>query len=364
MDEDSVSANIMAKFIIFSCNFPLIFLLSSFYFLTLQPISSSSLKSLNNNPNFDSEIALFGDAEPVDAGSYVNITRPSVSSSGLLLRQKPFKFLDANLSSPTSFSTEFTFSMTPGSGDGLLLVLAPKDFGSTFSGKGPFGLNGENRFLGIEFDTEMNGNVNDLNANHIGVDVGSFVSLTVGNVSSLNLELNSGEKLKSWIDYVASSKRLEIRLSKLGEPRPYNPITAYGIDLLGMWKNEDVYVGISSSNSNGNSSQISSVYSWSFRLRNIPNSMHSLPVNPRGYLDEHGEHLSVHKRRVCPLTVLAGMIFVTGCGALVAFMVLFLWAIIISRHTVFPAEFPVKPVDFRYEKINVVVEKDADSVKM
>ncbi|KAI5346518.1 hypothetical protein L3X38_014397 [Prunus dulcis] len=320
----------MAKFIIFSCNFPLIFLLSSFYFLTLQPISSSSLKSLNNNPNFDSEIALFGDAEPVDAGSYVNITRPSVSSSGLLLRQKPFKFLDANLSSPTSFSTEFTFSMTPGSGDGLLLVLAPKDFGSTFS----------------------------------GVDVGSFVSLTVGNVSSLNLELNSGEKLKSWIDYVASSKRLEIRLSKLGEPRPYNPITAYGIDLLGMWKNEDVYVGISSSNSNGNSSQISSVYSWSFRLRNNPNSMHSLPVNPRGYLDEHGEHLSVHKRRVCPLTVLAGMIFVTGCGALVAFMVLFLWAIIISRHTVFPAEFPVKPVDFRYEKINVVVEKDADSVKM
>lgn len=360
LHEDSVSETLMAKFIISSCSFPLILLLFPFYSLTLtliaRPISSSSLQALNSNPNFDSEIALFGDAEAVDAGSYVNLTRASISSSGLLLRRKPFKLVDANLSNPASFSSEFTFSITPGNGDGLVLVLVPSDFGSTFSGKGPFGLDGENQFLGIEFDTEMNQNVNDLNANHIGVDVGSFVSVTVGNVSSLNLVLNSGEKLKSWIDYDASSKRLEIRLSKLGEPRPYNPITAHYIDLLGMWKDEDVYVGISSSNSNGSSSQITSVYSWTFKLRNVP-KMHSFPVNPRG------ENPGVHKRMACPLSILAGIIFMTGCGALVSFVVLFLWAIIANRHTVFPAEFPVKPTDFRYEKISVVVEEDADGVK-
>ncbi|KAM1126174.1 L-type lectin-domain containing receptor kinase VIII.2-like [Malus sylvestris] len=362
----------MANFTISLCNFPFIFLLSSSYFLTLtlaaEPISSSEPKPPNNssgnpNPNFDSEIFLLGDAALAGGGSYVNITRPSVSSSGLLLRRKPFKFIYGNLSNPASFSTEFAFSMTPGGGDGLLLVFAPGDLGSRLSGKGPFGINGEDRFLGIEFDTEMNGDMNDLNANHIGVDVGSFVSLAVGNVSELNLVLNSGEKLKCWIDYDASSKRLEIRLGKVDESRPYNPITAYGIDLSGMWRDEDVYVGISSSNSNGNSSQISSVYSWNFRLRNVPKSMHSLPVNPRVYLDGHGKSLSMDKRGVCPLTVLAGMIFVTGCGALVAFVVLFLSAIIISRHTEFPAELPAKPVDFRYEKIDVVVEKDANGVK-
>lgn len=358
LHEDSVSETLMAKFIISSCSFPLILLLFPFYSLTLiaRPISSSSLQALNSNPNFDSEIALFGDAEAVDAGSYVNLTRASISSSGLILRRKPFKLVDANLSNPASFSSVFTFSITPGNGDGLVLVLVPSDFGSTFSGKGPFGLDGENQFLGIEFDTEMNQNVSDLNANHIGVDLGSFVSVTVGNVSSLNLLLNSGEKLKSWIDYDASSKRLEIRLSKLGEPRPYNPITAHYIDLLGMWKDEDVYVGISSSNSNGSSSQITSVYSWTFKLRNVP-KMHSFPVNPRG------ENPSVHKRMACPLSILAGIIFMTGCGALVSFVVLFLWAIIANRHTVFPAEFPVNPTDFRYEKISVVVEEDADGVK-
>ncbi|KAM1069535.1 hypothetical protein EV1_001356 [Malus domestica] len=359
----------MANFTISCCNFPFIFLLSSFYFLTLtliaEPISSSGPKPLNNssNPNFDSEIALLGDAALAGGGSYVNLTRPSVSSSGLLLRRKPFKFLDGNLSNPTSFSTEFAFSMTPDGGDGLLLVFAPGDLGSRLSGKGPFGIKGDDRFLGIEFDTEMNGDMNDLNANHIGVDVGSFVSLAVGNVSELNLVLNSGEKLKCWIDYDASSKRLEIRLGKMDDSRPYTPITAYVIDMSGMWRGEDVYVGISSSNSNGNSSQISSVYSWNFRLRNVPKSMHSLPVNPRGYVDGHGESLSVQKRGICPLTVLAGMIFVTGCGALVAFVMLFLWAIIISRHTEFPAEFSPKPVEFRYEKIDVVVEKDAHGIK-
>ncbi|KAM5556582.1 L-type lectin-domain containing receptor kinase VIII.1-like [Rosa sericea] len=362
----------MAKFTISSCSFPFILLLFPFYSLTLtliaKPVSSSSLQALNttNPQNFDSEIALFGDA--ADGGSYVNLTRGSALSSGLLLRRKPFKVAGANLSNPASFSSELIFSITPGNGDGIVVVFVPGDFGSRFSGKGPFGLDGESQFLGVEFDTEMNENVNDVNANHIGVNVGSFVSVTVGNVTALNLVLNSGEKMKSWIDYDASSKRLEIRLSKMGEPRPYNPVVAHGIDLLAMWKDKDVYVGISSSNSNGSSSQISSVYSWSFRMRKVPR-MHSLPVNPRGYLDDqHGGNPGLHKRMACPLSILAGIIFMTGCGALVSFVMLFLWAIIVNRHTVFPAEvlpaeFPVKPnpTDFRYEKISVVVEEDADA---
>ncbi|XP_015877325.3 L-type lectin-domain containing receptor kinase VIII.2 [Ziziphus jujuba] len=329
--------------------------------LIAKPISSSSLQSLNNNtPNFERHIALFGDAQLVDGGGYVKLTRPSVSSSGLLLRREPFSFLDPNLHTPSSFSTEFTFSISPGNGDGIVLVLVPSDFGSKFSGHGSFGLSRQNRFLGVEFDTEMDGKVGDVNDNHVGVDVGSLLSVAVCNVSSMNLVLNSGEKLKSWIDYDASSKRLEIRLSKLGEPRPYNPIIAYGIDLLAMWRDEPVLVGISSSN--GKSLQISSIYSWKFSLRTYPNRMHSLPADPRGFSDEHGKHLTMRQRRVCPLTILAGLIFATGCGALMAFVVLFLWAVVVNRNIIFPAESPLHPVDFRYEKISVVVGKGNDGV--
>lgn len=329
--------------------------------LIVKPISSSTLRSLPQNPNFEPQIALIGDAKLVEDGSFVKLTRPSVSSTGLLLRRKPFRFLDPEFGKPVSFSTEFAFSISPGNGEGLALVLVPSDFGSRFSGQGSFGLSGEKRFLGVEFDTAMDGNVGDLNANHVGVDVGSFVSVAVVNVSSMNLVLNNGAKLKSWIDYDSSSKRLEVRLAKLGEARPYSPIIAYAIDLPAMWRGEEVLVGISSSN--GDSAQISSVYSWKFSLRSFPYSMHSLPVDPRGYSREHGKHSSEHKRRVCPLAILGGLIFATVCGALMAFAVLFLWAVVASRHTVFPTEAPVHHMGFKYEKIGIVVEKDSDGVK-
>ncbi|PON82067.1 Legume lectin domain containing protein [Trema orientale] len=109
---------------------------------------------------------------------------------------------------PVLFSTEFMFSISLRNGEGLVLVLVPGYFRFRFSGGGSFGLSGEKRFLGIEFDTAVNDNVGDLNMNH--VDVGSFVSVAIVNVSSMDLVLNSGEKLKSWIDYDSSSKRLEV----------------------------------------------------------------------------------------------------------------------------------------------------------
>ncbi|XP_062092555.1 L-type lectin-domain containing receptor kinase VIII.2-like [Humulus lupulus] len=354
----------MADFTIvrYFCSFFFTLLISSSSLtLTLiaKPVSSATLQSkLSENPNFEPHIALIGDAELVDGGSFVKLTRPSVSSSGILLRQEPFRFVHP----PISFSTEFTFSISPGKSKGLALVLVPGDFKSKFSGQGSFGLSGEKRFLGVEFDTAMDGNVGDLNGNHVGVDVGSFVSVAVVNVSSMNLVLNNGEKLKSWIDYDASSKRLEVRLAKLGEARPYNPMMAYAIDLPAMWGGEDVLVGISSAN--GDSTQISSVYSWKFSLRSFPHSMHSLPADPRSYSSELSENSTEHPKRVCPLAILGGLIFATVCGALMAFAVLFVWAVVASRHTVFPTtEVPVHHMGFKYEKVGVVVEKNTDGVK-
>ncbi|PON69091.1 Legume lectin domain containing protein [Parasponia andersonii] len=109
---------------------------------------------------------------------------------------------------PISFSTEFTFSISLGNGEGLVLVLVPSYFASKFSGGGSFGLSSKKRFLGIEFDIVMDGNMGDLNMIH--VDVGSFVSVAIVNISSIDLVHSSGEKLKSWIDYDLSSDGLEV----------------------------------------------------------------------------------------------------------------------------------------------------------
>lgn len=265
----------------------------------------------------------------------------------------PFKFPSFSPAKATSFSTEFSFSIS-GKGNGLSLLMGSRNFALRVLGQGKSGVLSEKSYLGVEIGSLSDSNVGDFNA--------SLVAVGVSNASSsVHLETNTGEKLKSWVDYKVSLKRLEVRLSKVGDERPHNPTIAYSIDLSKTWGDNEVYVALQSFN--GKSLETCIVYSWRFRLRKVPNRMHSLPADPHGYVDEPNEELRVHKRRFCPLSVLAGIIFVTGCGAMLAFAVLFVWAVFVNRHTVFPTKGNVKPVDFKYEKISVVVEKDGEVVE-
>ncbi|KAE8663003.1 hypothetical protein F3Y22_tig00113123pilonHSYRG00009 [Hibiscus syriacus] len=331
-----------------------------FIFLTAKPISSFAHPALDNNLCFDPHISLFGDARVVDGSSTVQITRSHALSSGLLLLDKPFKSTLAwNVGRPTSFSTEFSFSIAPGNSDGLAFVLIPNGFHTRFQGQGIFGLSGENTFLGVEFDTKRDDKAGSFNANHVRIDIHGLESVKVSNLSSLNLVLNNGDVLKSWVDYDSSSKLLQVRLSKRDGNRPLNPVLAYQIDLIEMWGNEDIFAAIIST-ADGESSQTSSnvnVYSWRFRVRAVPSSMHSLRADPRGYMDKDSEETREEKGKSCSLTILARLIFATGCGALFAFVMLFMWAIFVSRHTVFPVKCEPGHEDFRYEKVNVIVEK-------
>ncbi|KAK9683419.1 hypothetical protein RND81_10G139700 [Saponaria officinalis] len=333
------------------------FLIFNFITLIAKPSSSFSLNSFNvdKNPNFDSNFTLLGDAQIANEGNFVNLTSPSFGSSfGQIVYKKPFNFIDSK-SSKISFSTDFTFTITPGEGDGIVFVIFPSDddFYKVFD-QGYFGLSDkfDHKFVAVEFDTRKDDNVGDLNGNHVGVDVGSFVSAEISDVSSVGLLLNGGVSLKSWIDYEASSKRLEIRLAESGTDRPYNPLMSYPIDLSKMWGDNDVLVGFSSSS--GNSSQISSLSSWSFEIRTVPSSMHSEPLNPESKLDEDRPV----RRKNCFLTVLGVVIFATGCGTLVAFVALFVWVIFFGRHSNVVPELPMNAVDFKYEKVNVTVDNN------
>lgn len=323
--------------------------------------------SLPNNPKFDANLLLLGDAKSVEgASSRVELTAPNSSpSSGLLIQRKPFKFVTASSKrhAPTSFSTDFAFSISPGDGDGLALIVVPADFLPKFS-RESFGLSREKRYFAVEFDTFFDGNVGDENANHVGVDVCSLVSLKVSNVSSIDLVLNSGNKLHSWVDYDSSSKRLEVRLSKSGSTRPYDPLLVYQIDFGEMWRGEEVLVGLSSSS--GNSRQMTSVYSWKFRVRTVPKWLHSQPLDPQGFSSKHNQEKLAHKNKGCVFWFLSGLIFATGCGMLVAFAVLFLSFVFANPEV---AVIPVKcsrssgDSDFRYEKINVVLEDNSTNAK-
>ncbi|XP_019151035.1 PREDICTED: L-type lectin-domain containing receptor kinase S.4-like [Ipomoea nil] len=205
----------------------------------------------------------------------------------------------------------------------------------------------------------VNENVGDENDNHMGIDVGSLVSLKTCNVSSIKLILSSGVKLHSWVDYDSSSKRLEVRLCKFGGARPFDPLLAYQVDLGEMWKGEEVLMGLSSSS--GNSVEATSVYSWSVRARSVPTWLHSQPVDP---FKVSREHKMVKSNRSCLVTLLSGLIFAMGFGALVSFAALFFRAIFTSeKEAEIQPKCLVYPGEFRYEKVNVVVDDNTVNAK-
>ncbi|KAL6954603.1 hypothetical protein U1Q18_044593 [Sarracenia purpurea var. burkii] len=341
----------------------------SFLILSLKTIyaasdSSFEFKNFDNVSKFESTLALYGDAKVVNGGLSLQITGSSSLSSGRVFFRKPIKLVEGNPRQMVSFSTCFTFSISPGSGDGLAFVLVPVGFPLNLFDGGSFGLLRENtnRTFGIEFDTLMDDNDGDLNGNHVGVDVSSLVSVKVSNVSSINLVLDSGKKLQAWIDYEAGSKRLEIRLVKSGEIKPVDPFLSCPIDLSKMWKEDDVFMGLTSSNRN--SSQRCNVYSWSFNLRQVPHWMHSQPLNPQAFAVKT-KSLPIPKRRNCLLRILAALIFGAGCGALGAFIVLFVWIIFGHRRrpVVVPEAYPPLPLGLEYEKFKLAGEADKDGKK-
>ncbi|CAA0836734.1 Probable sugar phosphate/phosphate translocator [Striga hermonthica] len=185
----------------------------SFLIFTLALFSALNFSySLPSKPHLGSNLVLLGDAKFEDNGSCIRLADPGISSpsSGFIIQRKPIKLFTSSSKSrnPVSFSTDFTFSISPHNGDGLAFLLVPTNFVSRFSA-GSFGILKERRFLVVEYDTSVDEKVRDPNSNHVGVDVGSLVSSKTSNVSSVNLVLNGGVKLRSWIDYDSSSKRIE-----------------------------------------------------------------------------------------------------------------------------------------------------------
>lgn len=337
------------------------------FFLAVPLLVDSSpsfgFQKFDKGSNFESQIALYGDTKVDENGSYVQITGSWNLSAGRVMYRKPIKLVEGNPRRKASFGTYFSFSLSPEDGDGLAFVMLPVGFSLDGYDGTLFGLSNElaekkNRPFVIEFDTKIDAKYGDLNGNHVGIDVGSLVSVKVTNASDVKLVLNSGEKLQCWIDYEATSKRIEVRLSKLGKKRPSDPLISYPIDLSEMFKNKPVFLGLSSSTAN--STQICNLYSWSFKLRQVPYWMHSQPLDPEAFTKD-AEPVALHKRSDCILRVLTALIFGTGCGALGAFIALFVWTVFVTKRPVAPEEYVVtRPVNYEYDKVKVlVVEKSA-----
>ncbi|XP_027336894.1 L-type lectin-domain containing receptor kinase VIII.2-like [Abrus precatorius] len=331
--------------------------------LAFDPIPLFSFADFGKDPKFKPNVALYGNAKVVNVGSGIHFSGSGGSSNARkVLYKKPIKLVQGKPRELLSFSTYFAFSMSLDNGGGLAFVMIPKGsegdvFYQSSSGY-PFELNSRKfEVIGVVFSASKGGK-NEVSTDYnVAMNVGKA---NVSNTYSINLALKSGEKLHAWIDYEASSRRLEVRLSHHGYSKPSDPLLWHLIDLSNELKEKEMFVGFSSVKGKG--SQACFLHSWSFVLGHFPHSMHSEPLDPKVFV-KNTETPVVKPRSDCFLRVLAAMIFGTGCGALTAFIVLYLWTIFGNRGAVVPEESVKQPVDVEYRKVKIVVDKTIEDGK-
>ncbi|XP_030542446.2 L-type lectin-domain containing receptor kinase IV.1-like isoform X1 [Rhodamnia argentea] len=223
----------------------------------------------------------------------------------------PIKFKSSANGSVYSFSTMFVFGMVyeypPLGGYGFAFVLAPR---REFPGALPsyyFGLfnetdngNSSNHIVAVEFDTIQNHEFNDINDNHVGIDVNGLTSVKsalAGYTASpgavfTNLSLMSGKAMQVWVHYDGSQKQFNVTLSPIDVEKPKTPLLSLSIDLSPIIM-ETMYVGFSSSTG----SLVTSHYivGWSFKVNGEAQGLvlSQLPRLPRVRKEEKSYLLTV-----------------------------------------------------------------------
>lgn len=223
-------------------------------------------------------------AAAVASSGLLQLTNETNEVLGHAFYPEPLRFKDASTGAPLSFSTTFVVAIAPrypdAHGHGIAFALAPSPtVPGAVAGKylGLFNTSdnspqGRSGVVAVELDTAMDVEFEDINDNHVGIDVHSLRSVNstpagytdnVGTGKFAGISLVSGEPLQAWIEYDAASMRLEVTVSPAGKPRPAVPLVSRTVDLSSAVA-DDTYIGFSAANGAASSSHY--VLGWSFRL--------------------------------------------------------------------------------------------------
>lgn len=131
--------------------------------------------------------------------------------------------------------------------------------------------------FGVEFDVFKNEEFNDINDNHVGIDVNSLKSMEAheagywpddsnGKDEKLfkKIKLNSGENYQVWIDY--NDSLISVTMVKAGMKRPKSPLLSLRYNLSEVFEDE-MYIGFTSST--GALVQSHKILAWSFSNTNF-----------------------------------------------------------------------------------------------
>ncbi|WCJ34020.1 Concanavalin A-like lectin protein kinase family protein [Euphorbia peplus] len=198
--------------------------------------------------------------------------QPITNKAGRALFNRRFKLWKDDGLVIASFNTTFVLNIqnqTSGGGEGLAFVLTadaivPPSSDGQWLGFVNQQTNGSSsaRIVGIEFNTRKSYD-EDLDDNHVGLDVNSVYSRRQFSLSSFGIDLSAGKDVKVVIQYDGESKKLSLYLGEKGDL-----VFNENID-LSVYLPDKVFVGFSGSTSE--ETQLNCVKTWEFDGMDIDN---------------------------------------------------------------------------------------------
>ncbi|KAI3473195.1 hypothetical protein Pfo_030487 [Paulownia fortunei] len=264
--------------------------------LLFPQISFADSSAFTFNGFRSANLSLDGLAQ-ITSNGLLRLSNVTKQQTGHAFYPSPLIFKNFPNSSAFSFSTYFVFAIVPEfqplGGHGMAFVMAPTrglpgSLPSTYLGLFNESNNGNlsNHIVAVELDTLKSTEFNDINDNHVGIDITGLVSVLAkpaayyDNQTGLfqNLTLNSGQPMQVWIEYDGVSELLNVTLAPLDAGKPSIPLLTLRYDLSPII-NQIMYVGFSSA------PLLTSHYvlGWSFNINGMaqPLDLSKLPKIPR-----------------------------------------------------------------------------------
>uniref|UniRef100_A0A453M6Z4 non-specific serine/threonine protein kinase n=1 Tax=Aegilops tauschii subsp. strangulata TaxID=200361 RepID=A0A453M6Z4_AEGTS len=249
--------------------------------LIITTLASSDDQFLFSGFN-QSSLTLDGCAVVTDAG-LLDLSNGTTALNGHAFYPTPLQFRKSPGGKVQSFSVNVVFSIFIAYQDlragGMAFFIAPtKNFSDARAAK-YFGLlneknngNTSKHIFMIELDTYKNAELQDIDDNHIGIDINSVISLE-SNTSGFyedeggafkSMMLNGNEAMQLWVDYNESDTQIKVTLAPINLPKPSRPLLSATYDLSTVLSGSASYIGFSSVSTLINTRQY--VMGWSFGM--------------------------------------------------------------------------------------------------
>ncbi|WCJ25850.1 Concanavalin A-like lectin protein kinase family protein [Euphorbia peplus] len=253
--------------------------------------------------SFNQQLHLDGDAE-LSSNGLIKLTNDSEFRMGHVFYTNPLQFKNST-GSVFSFSSTFIFAIVHPEysnlrGHGFSFTISPSKTIPGASSAQYLGLfnrsndgNSSNHIVAVEMDTFQNMEFEDIDSNHVGIDINSIVSIVSHGAgyfdnqgNFIDLDLSSGENLQVWVEYDGVDNMLNVTIHPISIQKPKQPLLSLVKD-LSPYINEFMFVGFSSSNGRLRASHY--ILGWSFKINGQAQELDlsSLPKIP-GVKEENG----------------------------------------------------------------------------